>query len=250
MFSTIAYSKAKDCDGVFTSIDAVPDQHVKTVGNYITVPTLNNIVGAYGLMGAAGSEVRLVSPSLRRLNPFYINPAELVSVPSTDPLMVYHPQNPISLDVNEQLEAQINATALDVVQKTVVVWLSDGVVTPVTGEIFTVNAHVTVELVVDTWQFSEISFPDSLPVADYEVVGARLVGIDLAAFRFVPVGAAHRPGGVGAGAINSKDPYNQRFGRMGSWFSFNTVQPPGIECLGGDAEAETTIELYMDVIKT
>jgi len=250
MFTTIAFSEAKDCDGVFASLLAVPDQHIKTATIYITIPALNNIVGSYALIGAAGSEVRLVSPSLRRLNPLYINPAELISVPSADPLMMYHPQNPITLDVNEQLEAQVNATALDVVQKMVVVWLSDGMITPVTGEIFTVNAHVKVELVVDTWMFAEITFPDSLPVADYQVVGARLVGTDLNAFRFVPVGEAHRPGGVGSIGIDSKDPWSQRFGRMGVWFSFNTVQPPGIECLGGAAEVETTIELYMDLIKT
>lgn len=250
MFTLIAYANAKDCLGVFTSIPAVQDQHVKTADQYITVPALNNIVGSYALMGAAGAEARLVSPSLRRLNPLYINPAELVSVPSADPLMMYHPQNPIPLDVNEQLEAQINATNADTAQKMVLVWLSDGMISSVTGEVFTVNAHLNVELIVDTWQFSEITFPDSLPVADYSVVGARLVGTDLAAFRFVPVGEAHRPGGVGAVAINSKDPWSQRFGRMGEWFKFNTVQPPGIECLGGAAEVAADIELYIDMIKT
>ena len=249
MFTTIAYSKGKDCDGVFTSIDAVPDQHVKTATIYITVPALNNIVGSYGLIGAAGSEARLVSPSLRRLNPLYINPAEIVSIPTADPLMMYHPQNPIPLDVNEQLEGQVNATALDVVQKMIAVWLADGMISPVTGEIFTVNAHVNVALVLDTWEFSEITFPDSLPVADYQVVGARLVAANLNIFRFVPVGEAHRPGGVGASAINAKDPWSQRFGRMGVWFSFNTVQPPGIECLGGAAVAADDYELYMDLIK-
>lgn len=249
MFTLIAYSNAKDCLGVFTSIPAVQDQHVKTAGDFITVPTLNNIVGSYCLGGATIAEARLVSPSLRRVNPLYIAPVELVSVPSLDPLMMYHPENPIALDVNESLEAQIDATNADVAQKMVLVWLADGALTPVTGEIFTVNAHLNVELIVDTWQFSEIEFPDSLPVADYDVVGARLVGVDLAAFRFVPVGQAHRPGGVGSVINNQADPWCQRFGRMGVWFDFNTVQPPGIECLGGAAEAAADIELYIDLIK-
>ncbi len=249
MFTTIAYSNAKDCLGAFTAIPAVPDQHIKTAGVNITVPALNNIVGSYCLGGTLIAEARLVSPSLRRVNPLYITPVELVAVPSLDPLIMYHPLNPITLDVNESLSAEINATAANAEQKTVIVWLSDGAITPVTGEIFTVNAHLNVELIVDTWQFAEITFPDSLPVADYSVVGARLVGVDLAAFRFVPVGAAVRPGGVGSVINNQADPYSQRFGRMGVWFDFNTVQPPGIECLGGAAEVAADIELYIDVLK-
>ena len=249
MFTLVAYSNAKDCLGVFTSIPAVPDQHVKTATVYITVPNLNQIIGSYALLGAAGDDVRLVAPSLRRTNPLYIQPAELVAFPSADPLMMFHPESPVVLDVNESLEAEIDATNADTAQKTVGVWLSDGVQTPVTGEIFTVNAEVNIALVLDTWEFSEITFPDSLPVADYQVVGARMVSDEGALFRFVPVGAFNRPGGVSASAVNGKDPFLQRYGRLGTWFNFNTVQPPGLEILGGAAAVAADMELYIDLIK-
>lgn len=249
MFTTVAYSKNVDCLGVFTNVIPVPDQHVKTGVNDIIVGALNNLVAAYCLAGAAGLQARLVAPSLRRVNPYCIAPFELVSIPSLNPTMMYHPESPVPLDVNESLEAEIDATNADTAQKTVVVWLSDGVLTPTTGEIFTINAHVTVAGVLNVWTFAEITFPDSLPVADYAVVGARLRMTDCAAFRFVPVGAFNRPGGIGSHVLNQNDPWCQRFGRMGEWFQFNTVQPPGIEVLGGAAEGSATWELFIDAIK-
>ncbi len=249
MFTIIAYQKNVDCLGVFTVVVPVEDQHVKTTTNNFTVGELNNIVAAYCLPGAAGLQARLVSPSLRRVNPYYIAPFELVSIPSLNPTIMYHPESPVQLDVNESLEAQIDATNADTAVKTVVVWLSDGSLAPVNGEIFTINAHVTVAGVLYGWQYAEITFPDSLPVADYSVVGARMRMTDLAAFRFVPVGAFHRPGGIGSHVLNQNDPWCQRYGRMGEWFQFNTVQPPGIEVLGGAAEGSATWELFIDVIK-
>lgn len=250
MFTLVAYSNAKDCLGVFTPLPAVPDQHVKTQTIYITVPIHNQIIGVYGLLGANGNDARLVAPSLRRTNPVYVQPAELVDVPSADPLMMFHPESPIPLDINESLEAEVDADNADVGQKTVGVWLSDGVQTPVHGEIFTVNAEVNVALVLDTWEFTEITFPDSLPVADYQVVGARLISASGALFRFVPVGKFNRPGGVSASAVNGKDPFLQRYGRLGVWFDFNTVQPPGLEVLGGAAVGAADLEMYIDLIKT
>jgi len=250
MFTTIAYSKSQDEAGIMTKIAAVEDQHVKTSGTTITVPMLNQIIGSYACLGANADEARLISPSLRRTNPLYITPVEAAIAPSADPLMMYHPSNPIPLDVNESLEAENDCDPDPAEQHAIIVFLADGVQAPVSGEIFTINAHIALAQVVDSWKFSEITFPDSLPVSDYSVVGARLVAAGGIAFRFVPVGAAHRPGGISASAVNGKDPWNQRFGRMGVWFSFNTVQPPGIELLGSVAVGSATYELYIDVIKT
>lgn len=250
MFTTVAFAESLDPAGVMVNLAAVIDQHVKTSGDYITVPSLNQIVGAYACAGTVADEARLVSPALRRTNPYYITPVEGAIAPSVDPLMMYHPESPIVLDVNESLETQHDGDPAAAEQLATIVWLADGPITPISGEIFTVNAHITLAQVVNSWEFSEITFPDSLPVADYDVVGARLVCSGGIAFRFVPVGEANRPGGVCASAVNAKDPWSQRFGRMGVWFSFNTVQPPGVEVLGSAAAGSATYELYIDLIKT
>lgn len=250
MFTTVAFSESQDEAGVMSKMSACADQHVRTAGDKITVPELNQLIAVLGCMGANGDEARLVSPSLRRVNPYYITPIELGLVTSLMPRFMYHSENPIPLDVNEDLEAENDGNPAAAEQHSVVVWLADGVQAVQTGEIFTVNAHVTVTLVAGSWEFSEITFPDSLPVADYMVVGARCVCAAGVAFRFVPVGAAHRPGGVCAIAANATDPDFQRLGRLGSWFNFNTVQPPGVEVLGSAAAGSATYEIYLDLIKS
>ncbi len=251
MFTTVAFSKAVAVQTALGKLDAVSDQHIKTSGTTVTVGAMNNIVGAYALVGLLGTEARLISPSLRRTNPLYITPIDLAIVPPTDPAMMYHPANPVLLDVNESLEAEEDGTiAAATEQHLIGVFMSDGALSPVTGEIFTINANIALGLEPNSWEFSEITFPDSLPVADYTVVGARLVAANGILFRFVPVGAVNRPGGVSANAVDGKDPWNQRFGRMGDWFSFNTVQPPGIEVIGSVTTGSATYELYIDAIKT
>ena len=251
MFTTIAFEDAVGAVTGLNKLNAVPDQHIKTSLTTVTVGILNQIIGSYACLGLLATEGRLISPSLRRVNPLYITPIDLAIVPPVDPAMMFHPDNPIPLDVNESLEAEGDGNiGAATEQNTIVVFMGDGVQSPITGQVFTINAEVVIALEVGAWVFAEITFPDSLPVADYDVVGARLVCANGIAFRFVPVGEAHRPGGLSTSAANGKDPWFQRFGRMGSWFSFNTVQPPGLEVLASEDTAEATYQLYIDVIKT
>ena len=249
MHTLVAFSESQDEAGVMAKIAAVPDQHIRTVGDGIIVPELNQILATVAFVGTTGDEARLIAPSLRRVNPLYITPLELILVPSPQPRVSYHGNNPIVLDVNETLEAENDANPAAAEQHTVGVFLGDSAISPLGGEIHTINAHVTLATVVDSWEFSEITFPDSLPVADYQVVGARLVCASGVLFRFIPVGGAHRPGGICAGLASGIDPEHQRFGGMGEWLSFNSVQPTSIEVLGSSAVGSATYEMYIDVIK-
>lgn len=249
MFTLIAFSESQDPGGVFAKVAAVSDQHVRTSGDKITVPQLNNIIASYGINGTGLGEARLVSPTLRRVNPYYITPTEITIAPASDPRIMYHGDNPIPLETNEDLEVENSANPAGAEVQTYGVWLADGPQLPVTGEIVTVNCEITLALVASSWEFSEITFPDSLPVADYDIVGARLVAAAGTLFRFVPVGASNRPGGVCAVATDSLDPFMQRYGRLGAWLTFNTVQPPGVEVLASAAAGSATYQLYLDLIK-
>ncbi|MBA7584630.1 hypothetical protein ES708_26587 [subsurface metagenome] len=80
-------------------------------------------------------------------------------------------------------------------------------------------------------------------------MGARLVAGEAALFRFVPVGEGFRPGGIVVQDIDENDPDRQRFGGLGRWFDFPSVQPPGIEVLSAADELTDQYELYIDVIK-
>lgn len=250
MHTTIAFAEANTPDGAFQKVSAVSDQHIKVYGEKIYIADYNHVIGGIALPGALALEARLVSPSLRRVNPFYLAPLEAAIIPTQPIAAIYHPESPVRLETNEAMEAEIKATAGAAREASVAVFLAPGSVPPVKGEIFTVDCSVNVALVLHSWEYSEITFPDSLPVGIYRVVGARAIVASGVVFRFVPVGEAYRPGGICAQAVDDNDPDLQRFGGLGNWFSFNSIQPPGIEVLGSAAVGAADYEIYIDLIKT
>ncbi len=247
--TTIAYAEANTPDGTFQKIDAVSDQHIRIEGTKVFVSDMNNIIGAMGCMGALSSELRLVAPSLRRINPFYVTPLEVAIVPDNPILHPFRPANPVPLEVTEALEIEYNGVAGAARQATAAIFLAGGALPTVSGMMWTINCTITLAQVVSSWEYSEVTFPDALAVGNYKVVGARVNCAGGVAFRFVPVGAAHRPGGVCSQGVNEEDPAFQRYGGLGEWFTFNTIQPPGIEIIGSAAAGSATYEVYIDVIK-
>ena len=249
MFTTVAFSESLDPAGVFVNLAAVIDQSIRTAGDFITIGDLNQIVAAYAANGTVAAEAYLTSPSLRQVNNLYIVPVEGAITPSANPPMIYRPRSPVPLTTHENLSALTNCNPAAAEQLAIVVWLADGPIAQVDGEIYTLNAEVTMAQVVNSWEFSEITFVDDLPVGSYEVVGARLVAAGGIAFRFVAPTGNHRPGGICSATVASNNIDHQRYGGMGSWFSFETIKPPGVELLGSAAAGSATYQLYMDVIK-
>lgn len=249
MHTTIAFAESYTADGAFQKLSEVPDQHIKTTTEKIYIGDNDHIIGAFVAGGTDALEARLVSPSLRRINPFYVTPIETAIVPTEPISHVFHPESPIKLTPNEALECELKNSGVAAVQVSGVVFLAPGAIPPVHGEIFTVNCAFSGDSALNVWTFSEITFPDSLPVANYRVVGARVVAATGVAFRFVVIGQAHRPGGLVAQAPEDNDPHYQRFGGLGNWFTFSTIQPPGLEMLWSAANGVVDFELYLDVIQ-
>lgn len=249
MHTTIAFAEAHTHTAAFQKVDAVGDQHIKVFGEKIYIADYNMIIGQFACVGVGGLESRLVSPSLRRVNPLYITPIEIALIPTEPIAAIYHPQSPVKLETNEALELEIAGTPGAAEEIVTGVFLAPGAVPPVNGEIFTLNCSANVTAVLHAWAYSEITFPDSLPVGNYRVVGARIVRANSVLFRFVPVGAAYRPGGIAAQAVDDCDPDLQRFGGLGNWFTFSSIQPPGIEVIASVAGGAGAFEVYVDVIK-
>lgn len=249
MHTTIAWAEAHTPDGNMLKLDAVSDQHIKVSGEKIYPYQYNHLIGAMAYPGALALEARLVSPALRRVNPFYITPVEIALVPTQPLAAIFHPLSPISLSDNEALECEIRATGGAAREASAVAFLAPGATPPVNGEIFTINCEITMAIVLHSWEYSEISFPDSLPIGNYRIVGARAVVANGVAFRFVPVGESHRPGGICAQDVDENDPDLQRFGGLGNWCAFNTMQAPGMEVLCSTAAGSATYQVYIDAIK-
>lgn len=250
MHTIIAFSESQDPGGVFTRMAGVPDQHVKVQGDGIWVPDFNRLLGGIACVGTLGVQARLVAPSLRRINPYYIQPVNLALFPGTDLVHNVSGNSAIALDINEALECENNSDPAAGEQQTVVVALAPAPLDAVKGEIFTVVATVTLAQLAGEWSFAELDFVDELPVGAYKVVGMACVAAGAVAARLVPVGLAYRPGGP---AMNAEDDQGYdmfRNGNLGEWFSFETVQPPGIEIISSAAAGSATYQIYLDLMRT
>lgn len=248
MFTTIAYSQSQAPASVEKPIDGAPDQHIKVVGDGIYVGEFNHIIGAMACLGTSVTHAFLVSPSLRRVNPFQIRPIDIALYPDGELHHCVSSRLAIPLEINEALEAWFYSTAVGAEQGTVIVWLAPGAVTPVQGKMYTVRFSCVIASTAGLWYFSEIDFIDELPVGNYDVVGASLVCDTAVAFRFVPVGAYYRPGAPASKDVEFSDNLAFRFGALGTWFTFNTVQAPGIEVISSADIGSATFQGYMDVI--
>jgi len=251
MFSLVAFQEAEpSAAAVAENVAAVPDQHVRIDDDLIYIAALNQIMGVYCGGAATLLAAYLASPSLRRLANYQISPIELVGMPVGDCSFELHPESPLPLESNEGMEVIVTDSAgVATVNTTVGVWLCDGIVTSIAGEIFHVRATATIVEVVNTWVNTEIDFDQTLPVGRYQIVGARCWIDDGVLFRFVPIGEAHRPGGLCSGGVDRVDHRLQRNGGLGAWCEFDQITPPSVEILANEGAAGTAVEMYLDLIK-
>lgn len=232
----IAFSESQD-NANLVPVAALADPSVTVAGDFVQIPSFAPyLVGAMAI-GANTTRSRLVSPSLRRiLNP-ELRPINVGAEPLSPPAIHLFPLSPIALEPGEQISAEASEDAAGAAQSTVLVYLSDGVLQPVTGEIFSVRVTGATTLVAYTWTNAALTFDQVLPVGTYQIVGARFEAAGLLAFRFVFQGTAHRPGGIGTDAAGDLDMIYQRFGAMGSWGEFVHNTPPTVDFLSLSADA-------------
>jgi len=248
MFTMVAFSESLDPAGVYVNLAGVPDQHVKVEGDAITVPEFNHLIGAHGCLGTTAAQLRLVSPSLRRVNPNYVTPLVLGLDNALWAKNSVDPSVAIPLEINEALEIQENSNPAGAEQHTALVWLAPGAIVPISGEIHTIRAEITLALLAGAWSFSEMDFADELPVGEYAVVGLSGVISTGVGLRLVPVGSPNRHGVPVSELVDDPEVDNFRKGRMGEFCRFNSITPPGVEVIGSAAVGAATYQIFLDIM--
>lgn len=248
MHDTIAFSESQDLAAAEGNVAGVSDQHIYVNGDDIVIGSNNNLIGAIACVGSTGTRARLTSPSLRRMNTYNMSPLVLALFPGSLAGARMHPESPIPLDINEALNCAFTADPAAAEQESCAVFLAPGALTPLKGKIYPVRYSITVALVAGSWAFSQINLVDDLPTGIYTVVGAALEAADAVVFRFVPVGASHRPGAPAQNAADDLQLPEFRNGGLGAWFDFNTVQLPGVEVMSSADAASATYYGTMDVM--
>jgi len=251
MFTLIAYDEIAPTTAIaYAAVDPIDDQQAKIEGDRVYIGDLNQVL-AYAVASAeVVTAAYLSSPSLRRLALLDIMPIRLSDDFASPNAVNWQLESPTLLETNEGLElfcySNIAVPAQNIIGA---VWLADAPITPVSGEIFHINATATIVQVDATWVNTEIDFRQTLPVGRYQVVGAHCWMTDLLLFRFVPIGEAHRPGGVGGILLGSEVPDVQRDGGLGVWFEFDQITPPSVDILANIGAAGTDVQMILDLIK-
>jgi hypothetical protein len=245
----IAWNSNVDEAGVLSLVPAVTDPSIRTNGNDIVMPAdVNQLFGALACVGSLGTRANLVSPSLRRTNPYDISPLILGLVPTTFNPSYFHPDSPLPLDYNENLNAQCQADPAAAERHTIVAWLTDKPITPVKGKMSKVRFSTTSTLAAGAWVNSTINFIDPIPAGNYKCIGAELNAPAAIVARFYPVGGKWRPGFPCKQTIAGQMAELFRNGNLGEWFTFDQVQPPTIDILSSAAAGSTTYFGVMDLV--
>lgn len=244
MFTLIGYYEEIAALEVLTLINGIADQHVRVADDDIYIPELDHIAGVIS-NGFSMTDIQLRSPSLRRLALYDVSPLGNELTPAGSAHGDFRPYSPIALEKNEVLNVAIAHTAVH--PALVVVILSDGAITPVTGEIFTVKATSAIAGVAGTWEAGVLNIVQTLPVGRYQVVGMAPSGNAVVAARLVFIGYQWRPGAPAVQAIGRSEAKEFRYGNFGVFGEFDHITPPSAEilCVAGSI----TQEYYLDLIK-
>jgi len=248
MHDVVAFSESQDLAAAEGNVAGVPDDHITVNGDDIVVGPNNMIIGALACVGTNGTRARIVSPSLRRVNTLDIRPLTLALFAGDIAGFRMFPTSPIALETYESMQCLFTADPAAAEQETCVLFTAPGAIAPISGKIYPVRFSWTRALLAGQWANSGINLIDDLPNGNYTVVGASLVAATGIAFRFVPVGAASRPGGIVQQTVDNMQHPAFRFGGLGAWFDFNTVMLPSMDVIASAAAGAATYFGTMDVM--
>ena len=248
MFTLVGYESTASL-AALTAILPIPDPTVAVIGNDIRIPTaLPNMVAVSGMINsvAAPPRIQVVTPSLRALFPFDVNPISTGLTWTNEfqisPLLA----NPVPLIGLEPMDvfAQNGAAVVN----RAFVWLADGGLKPTTGKMYTIRATASATLVTASWVNSgALTFASTLPTGHYQVVGFRSTSANQVCARIFFVGYAWRPGVMAMTNDTAIQAPYFRYGNAGVFGEFDNTVPPTVDFMGVTDTAEN---LYFDLIKT
>ncbi len=250
-----AWQQSVDPAGAFSALTAVPDQQLTVVGANIQIPSLNRVIAlAGGVETTAAQQARLTAPSRRVLALQRVTPLQGAAAGASVPADPHHLMDlrasPLQMVTGEQANFEINSNPAAAQIQWGLMWLADGPVAPIAGNIFTVRADGVTVLVASSWTNGPIVFAENLPRGRYQVVGLRVQSAGLVAARLVFVGGppgGWRPGVMGTNTDRHLEHEMFRLGGLGVLGEFEDVEPPTVDYLSVSADVAEVV--YLDLIQ-
>lgn len=246
-FTLVAYTESQDTAAVLSEVAALPDQHITVDGDDLLVPDEFNYLMAAFALGATITGARLTSPTLRKRLMPDISPLNVGAEPVSGLRLFDMVNNPLKLTSGEGLRALISEAAAGAEQGTMLVWLGDGKVEPVTGEIHTVKLTGATTLTADEWSLCPLTISQQLEAGKWRIVGMRAISAGAVAARLVIPGSPWRPGVIAYDTEQDIEHTQFRMGRYGVWGEFSHSFIPQVEFLSVSADTAQTI--YLDLQK-
>lgn len=248
-FHLAAFAAAKTDSTANETVTAVADPALPTTANggFLMPQDLQCIAGQ--AMNDTITDARFSVPSLRTLGLPYVYPLlQTATMATGDKYAKWRDDGPM-FRKNDELIAQASNGASTVDTAFMGAWLRRAFLPMPPGPRTTVYATASVTLVAKAWALKPLTFAQIPPVGDYAVVGAAFYGTNGVFARLVfPANTTWRPGAPCYQALttNDADPFF-RFGRLGEWGRFHSVNLPQIEVLGDTAGAQT-ITAVLDLV--
>lgn len=240
----IGYSEVLAGATPLGAITALEDETMTIEGDDVQVTDLNKVLAVAG-HGLALTQLRLNSPSLRAMYPFYVTPFEIGTDFGNPQKVVDLRATPLELVTEEDLNAELETSGAS--RPVVGLVMGDASPAPASGKIFTLRARGTKTLTPYIWDNVPITFDVDLPAGDYDVVGLRAISATAELARLVFKGESFRPGVLASNSEEVLENPMFRNGQMGVIGSFKHNVRPSIEVM---ARAADTAEIfYLDLIK-
>jgi len=251
-FTTVAFFEDQDAGNAYVAVTAIADEHVTVNGDDLQVPELNQLVAIACGVGSGGDQLaRLTSPSLRGLVRPHIVPLNGGNDGDVEPdspqVVMDMRQNPLLLREDESLNLEIHSDTTAASKQWGILWLADGPISPVGGDIRTYRFTNTGTLTADVWSNGNLTADEDLAVGRYDVVGMRAVSAGLVAARLVPQRGGFRPGCLGCDDPQDIQHEMFRMGGLGVWLNFASNSIPSVDFLS--ESADTDQEVFLDLIR-
>lgn len=254
VWSLHAFYEKIDAAGALVNAAALTDPIITTSGDNLTVPSLNQIIALIAGVASGGDGYgRLASPSLLRRTRYYVAPvngnADADAELDDPPAFLDLRENPLPLVTSEDAQFLVESDTTTTEAQWLLMCLSDGQIEQVPqGGIFTLRATNTSTLTADAWSNQALTLQENLPAGRYAIVGARIVGADMVAARFVfRGGSGWRPGAPAVVDDDSLDIPMFRNGGMGDWGQFEHNELPSVDFLAHSATSDH--DVYLDLVQ-
>jgi hypothetical protein len=228
------------------ALGTVTDQIIASANSGYQMPEDMRLMASYA-GNDAFTDVRLNTPSMRRLFLPSITPVSATTLPGNMPPTNFYGDYGPSIQKTEYLQVEASRGVVAASDAYAGIWVTPGRRAVSGGPINSIRCTAAVTIAEGTWASGQLTFGQTLPAGRYQVVGMDAYGTNLLFARLIPYGATYRPGVLAQGAVGEWSGMDFRYGRAGVFCEFESTALPGIELFGVGAGSAQTI--FLDLIR-